>query len=331
MLPYAIGVVGSGYTGLDSSPYGVQSRPVVYRVLVPTIARTVHAMIPASVEEKLTSRMIAWRDSDEGRETVKAWFIRPPPLADHLIFETAVVAGVTYLTMLAFIGMLYALARALFPESLAYALITPVIALQFIPALTVENGYIYDFAELFFSCACFYLMFRQRWGLYLACVFIGTFNKETTAFGIFFFAVWFYHRLPRAQFVRLLVAQVLLFAAVKGGVMWYYADKPGIIAGSYFQQHLDFLRTQAPMLLINLASILFLVLFRWREKPVFLRAGLWMLLPNTVAYAFTYPGEWRGFYWSLPVLLMLATHTLISISGIADLKLFRPQSKPEAA
>jgi len=32
MIPFAIGCVGSGYTGLDSSPYGTPARPMVYRV-----------------------------------------------------------------------------------------------------------------------------------------------------------------------------------------------------------------------------------------------------------------------------------------------------------
>jgi len=330
MIPYAIGVVGSGYTGLDSSPYGVQSRPVVYRVLVPTIARVAHALVPASVEEPLTKRMIEWRDSEEGKETVKSLFIRPPPLADDKIFETLVVACVTYLTMLAFIWMLYTLTKALFPESIAYALVTPVIALQLIPALTVENGYIYDFAELFFSCACFYLMFKQRWSAYLLCLFIATFNKETTVFGIFFFTVWSYNKLPRAQFVNLLVAQVFIWIAVKGGVTWYYADKPGIIAGSFFFAHIEYMRVHAAELLINVPCIIFLMVFRWREKPAFLRGGLWMMLPNYAAYLTCVPGEWRDFYWCLPVMLILATHTLISISGIADLAIFRRDAAKNA-
>jgi len=47
---------------------------------------------------------------------------------------------------------------------MAYALLAPLIALQLIPVLTVGNGYIYDFAELFFSCALFYLLFKQTLG-----------------------------------------------------------------------------------------------------------------------------------------------------------------------
>ena len=324
MLPFAVGVVGSGYTGLDSSPYGVASRPVVYRVLIPSIAKMVRSIIPETIEHPLTDQMIHWRDSEEGRDMVKAWFIRPPPLADDKIFETAVVACVSYLTLLAFIWIFYTLTLALFPESRAYAFLAPLIALQLLPALTVENGYIYDFAELFFSCALFYLLLKQRWRLYMLTFVFATLNKETTIFSIFFYTMWFYSRLPRKQYFARLLQQCMIYALVKGGINLYFADKPGVVAQHHFLGQLDYASQHLLGIGLSAIVLLWIVFYRWQQKPLFLRGGLWMLLPNLVLFIIIcIPGEFRDFYWSLPVMIIMATHSLLSYAGFADHPVFK--------
>ena len=204
MIPFIIGCVGSGYTGLDSSPYGTPSRPMVYRVLMPAMVKAVKSLIPVAIEKPLTEKMVRWRDSEEGERFVKENFFRPPPLSDDKIFESGVAVFVVYLTLLAFLWMFYTLARALFPESLAYALLAPLIALQLLPAFMFNNAYIYDFAELFFASTLFLLLLKQRWGLYMVTLAVATLNKETTLFSIIFFMTYFYSCLPRGQFIRLL-------------------------------------------------------------------------------------------------------------------------------
>ena len=313
MIPFMAGCVSSGYSGLDSGPYGIKSRPVIYRVLIPALAKMTYSIIPEAIEEPLTKILIHWRDSGKGKKTIASLFLLTPPLSDDEIFETAVTAFISYLTLLAFIWMLYTLARALFPESSVYALYAPLIALQFLLALTVKNSYIYDFAELFFSCALFYLLFKQRWALYLITFIFATLNKETTIFALFFYMTWFYSRLPRRKFLQLLLAQGVVYAAIKGGLTLYFASYPGTLIGPplTLAGNLEALFHRGDYIYFVLA-ILFMV-YRWREKPALLRGALPMLLAHaTVFFVLCLPGEYRDFYWSLPIMILLVTHSLVA-------------------
>ena len=281
-----------------------------------------------AVEKPLTDWMIQWRDSDEGKKAVKELFFRPPPLADGQIFESAVSAFVAYLTLLAFLWMFYALARALFPESIAYALLAPVIALQVLPAMTINNAYIYDFAELFFSCALFTLMFKQRWAAFMLTFFIATLNKETTIFCIVFFTSYFYFRLPFKQFVLLLAAQCFIFFVIKGGLTWVFAGYPGELIGPHVTLMGNIkaiLRTGDVFFFIMNGA---LMLYRWKEKPTFLRGSVPMILFHTaIFFAVCIPYEYRDFYWSLPFIVLFATHSLIAGAGIADHPLFLARNR----
>ena len=324
MIPFMAGAVGSGYTGLDSYPYGTPSRPMVYRVLMPNIAKVVRAAVPQVIEKPLTERLIQWRDSDEGKHTVKSLFFRPPPLANENIFETAVVAFVCYLTFMAFIAMFYHLTRALFPDSTSYALLAPVIMLQLLPALMINNAYIYDFSELFFSCALFYLLLKQRWSAYLCVFAIATFNKETTIFCILIFATYFVFRLPRRQFIFLLAQQCVLYLMIKGGLTAYFANYPGELIGPHVTLMGNIKAVLRTGDIFVFAMSTALMGYRWKEKPAFLRGGVPMILAHTaIFFAICVPYEYRDFYWSLPFMVLYATHSLIAGAGLADHPIFR--------
>ena len=336
MLAFMSGAFVVGYSGLDVGySNGPQVRPFVYRVLVPIVAKAVMQVVPDTIETSLTEKMIRWRDSAEGKEAINSLLVIPPPfvippaLANENLFETAVVVVIVYLTLLAFIGMLYMLARALFPESLIYALVAPLVALQIIPAVAVYRAYIYDFAELFFSCACCYLLFQRRWGRYIACLAVATLNKETTIFEVFFYAVWFYSRLPRTQYVRLLLYQLAVYAAVKGAVTWYFADMPGGLLAHYFVDILTYTYQYMYEIGLTLIVIAFAVCYKWQEKPAFLRGGMWIVLVNVGAYFIGgFPGEYRDLYFCMPIVMLLGTHTLVRISGLQDVPLFLPKRPP---
>ncbi len=325
MVPFAIGATGSGYTGLDSYPYGTPSRPMVYRVLMPMVMKAALHLVPDAVERPVKAQLISWRDSDEGKAFVKKYFLRKPPLDDGQIFESAAVLCVCYVTLLMFLGMLYMLARAMFPESTSYALLAPFVALQVLPILTVNNGYIYDFSELFFSCLLTWLMLKGRYCVYLIAFAIATLNKETTLFMIVFFAAYVFRKVPFRQYRNLMLAQCVLYVAIKGALMLYFASYPGELIGPkvtvagnlhYLWQWGDY-----KFLLFALA----LMAYRWTQKPAVLRAGLPMLLVHWgIYFAICVPGEYRDLYWSLPAMLLLMTHSLVSGVDIAKHPLFSP-------
>ena len=80
--------------------------------------------------------------------------------------------------------------------------------------------------------------------------------------------------------------------------------------------------------LICFTVTILLLTYCWQEKPAFLRAGLWMAFANWLAYFFCCErGEYRDLYWGMPIIAMLATHTLIRAADIAHLPIFQPIPK----
>jgi hypothetical protein len=333
-------IPGSNYA-IDNIQDGIMKPPVAYRVLMPTVTSTLRALIPDVVAQEVSSVLIAMRDSTAGRQYFQvrkyepAWNPSQPlprQVDNDRIFDTSLKILVVYLSLLAFIAMYYHLALALWPDSRAYALWAPVLMLLLISVLNVHYAYTYDYPEIFFSCACFYLLLKQRWAAYILCLTIATLNKETTLFGIFFFMVWFYNRLPRKQYWMLAGLQLYIYVMIKVAVTIYYADRPSLYGTTFFNHVIISLRDNIFFLygasyynFVCFIATMLAIMYRWQEKPAFLRGGVWMLLPNMLAYIFMCNrGEYRDLYWSIPVMVLLATHTLVSITGIAHMPAFLP-------
>jgi len=306
---------------------------VAQRPLIHMITQGAAALVPEAAEQQMTKNLIAMRDSALAQTILRLKFQDPTNytnmimvrISDARIFYTSMQLFVVYITLCMFVWMLYKLALTVFPQSSAYALIAPVLSLIMISTFAVNYGYTYDFAELFFSCAFLYALYKERFALYLFLVALATVNKETTIFGIFFFAVWFFGRMPQRKYIFLLAAQLLVFAVVRITIIESYTGPPGPDFGYLpvlVSQLTSFYRYDYQHVMTLLLSLLF-VMYRWPEKPIFLRYALWMFAPNLAAYLLiSYTYEYRNFYWSMPPALLLATHSFISLTGIAHLPVF---------
>lgn len=335
MYVMAMFIRGSNYV-VDNTAYGTPPlRPVAYRFLVPTIADYVYELIPESVVIPATSALANFRDSGFGRRMLglNPGQALPGTISNESIFYTYVKLCVVFLTLLAFVAMLAQLALAMFPQSLAYAYTAPLVALLAIPVFIERFGYTYDFAELFFSCALLYLLYRQRWRTYLACLALATMNKESAGFMLFFYALWFYARLPRREYIRWGVLQLLVFGLVLGGIHYYHRDTPGMYGTAYIftlPSNLIYLMYYNYYTYVCLVMTVCFLIYRWPEKPDFLKGGLWLLVPSMSAYLFACnPGEYRDLYWCMPVLMLLATHTVIRLGEVEQLAIFRRKIPPQ--
>ncbi|MBV8938547.1 MAG: hypothetical protein JO089_01740 [Alphaproteobacteria bacterium] len=313
---------GGGDYSMHSVLQGRFPRPVIYRQFIPIISNLALHAFPE--QENITRWLIGLRNSELGQRMIHLRFpSAPAALSDKMIYETSMVLLVIYAMLLAFIFMLYRLAAALMPDSRAYALTAPVIALLLIPVFAIRYAYAYDFAELFFSCACFLLLYRRRWSAYLACLAIATLNKETTIFIICFYFAWHWQFLPKRRYVRLGLAQVLVYAAVKGSLTLYYSDHPGFMVQHTFVDNVFYFVQYNYVHFVAALVTAALLAYRWPHKPLFLRAGLLMSALNFAAYLlWCNPGEYRDLYWGMPVMILLAAHTLAQLTGIARMPLF---------
>ncbi|HXT70231.1 MAG TPA: hypothetical protein VN700_10780 [Vicinamibacterales bacterium] len=314
---------GLGIDRVERIMHGGAPRPVPYRMLVPTLSRIGIALVPGSVEERMRPLLISIRDSEPGRLIVAQRYKgegHPPNLQDERIVETAVVTVIIYAFLLAFIAMLHRLAREVIPGSPAFAATAPLVALFWLPVFCANWAYSYDFAELFFSCACIFLLHRRQWLAYLVTFGLATVNKETSLFLLVFYLAWMWGRLPVRRYLQLGAAQLVVYAAIKGAITLHFADVPGeIMATAHSRQLAHMLGAYGFESAVAMIVVVCLTTWKWRTKPEFLRTGLWMLVPNGLAYfAGSNPGEYRSFYWSLPVVILLVTHTLVGAAGFLE-------------
>lgn len=300
-------------------------RPVMLRALIPLVSDTLNGLIPDSIRPALAAPLLSLIEWQPIVKLIRAapqrfaWVLEP-----NEIVATGVRMAVVYLSLVAFLAMFYRLASSLLPGSRAYALFAPMLALLIMPVCYQSFGYTYDFADLFFSCALLYLLHKQRFTQYLAVLALATFNKETSLFTIFFFAIYFIDYLPRRNYLLLLGAQLATYAAIKGGLEWHYAAYPflpwppenGQVLRlndniSYVLNYLFFYSV------LGLVAVFLLLTYRWEEKPVFLRRAIPMFGLNVlVCFFMNSPGEFRNWLWGMPPLVLLATHSLLSANGM---------------
>jgi hypothetical protein len=324
-------VPGSGY--LTDNSHEEVAPPVAYRVLVPAMTKGIYAMVPASVEEAMTPYLVSLRETSVFARLMQfdRWPALPRTFQDGALLMTLIKLMVVFGWLLAFIYMLSRLTAAFFPASRACALLAPLLFLWLLPAFLHRYAYTYDFAELFFSCACFYLLYKQRWNAYLFCFALATLNKETSGFIIFFFAIWFLPRLPQQRYLTLLCAQILLFVIIETMIISSFAHVPGSHGGTGIDYYINtFLRHMRHAFGYNYYSYVcavitgFLLLYKWQEKPAFLLAGLLMAIPNLAAYFLTCNvAEYRDLFWCMPVPVILATHSIVKLLELDDVPLFK--------
>ena len=67
---------------------------------------------------------------------------------------------------------------------------------------------------------------------------------------------------------------------------------------------------------IGFLTVITMILYQWEEKPLFLRCGLWMLLPLvSLCFFFGWLDELRDYYEVYPIITLLMAHTLGDILG----------------
>jgi hypothetical protein len=133
---------------------------------------------------------------------------------------------------------------------------------------------------------------------------------------IIFYWIWFFRQLPLKQYLVVGLLQSSMFGAVKIGLVVYFHTREAMYAsGSYentLLEKLKFLHKYGHPEFAWLTIIAMSLFYGWSEKTPFLKCGLWMVGANIGAYLLTCnPWEYRDLYWGLPVLIIMASHSVI--------------------
>jgi len=291
--------------------YGTAARPFVYRALVPSLIRMVVDATPDDVRITANANL---QYSAFARMLGRI----------GMTYTQAVMAVILYLCLCGYIVVLYKMGAFFFPQSWAMALFMPVIGLVMIPAFTFNGLYIYDFAVLFLTSACYYCMARQQWRRYLFWFVLACLNKETAIFILIFFALWCLPRLDSWRFIFYWAIQCVIYIFIKIALSIDFMYNPGVFLENHGSLDISSLLGGYNFMRLGLYFMtLFLLTYHWQEKPLFARYILWIYPMMVVAYTlYGIPGEYRVFFDLFPLLTVLITHTLIEGTGIAKAAMF---------
>ncbi len=281
--------------------YGRAYRPFVTRALLPALVKWTTAILPS--EWKAAINASDWR-------LAYSW-------EREFLTEYLIASVLMYLSLAGFFFALKYLLKGLYELPQVFVDVLSLAALGALPLFFSYYSYIYDPPLLFLFTLSLGLMLRQKWIAYLILFFLTTINKETSILLTLVFAIHYFHRIEPKKYWQILASQVFIFLFVRGGIAWAFRDNPGVFLEYHLLDHNLELFHQTPSLAgIAIAlTLLFLVFFRWKEKPAFARWGFWLvllvLLITTLFFGFL--DEYRDYYEAYPLAILLIAHSLASL------------------
>lgn len=287
---YYVWVAWKGFSYLEVVTYSLESRPFVYRVLLPFLSRAL---------EQLTG--------------------------------IHAVSCMMFLFVLSAVGLFYSLKYlyTAFCENDGYAGMFAFIGCQLTFLFILIGVKVYDVPTVMFFAWSLGLLARGMFNLYYLVFAIASINRETTFLLAFFFAIYFFQRMPWRQYIFGLVYQGIAYMTIKLSIMAYYADVPGeaaqwrpleVIAG-----YVDEPELFAVFFFLFFCAFVLAALYRWSEKPLFLRVAFLAMFPVLLILHILlgYAYEIRVFVEALPVLLLMC---IWSVEGLKT-RIRRPQAQ----
>ena len=149
---------------------GTATRPVAYRVLLPTVANWVDAAVPKPFER--------WLYDYQDFQKIDALFASPTAENPVYFFRYLVLYLETFLfALLAVYAMRLVCVALGFGQTTA--LFTPVIVMLLVPFIECNGGYYYDYPELAFVSLAVWIALKFDWWWIVPVALLGTWNKES--------------------------------------------------------------------------------------------------------------------------------------------------------
>jgi hypothetical protein len=278
---------------------GSARRPYIYRQLLPDTANWIARVLPLDA--------ISRHFPTQAKEKISAAFdLR----SKSYPVQYLIVYILTYLSALAATFALYGVCRAA-AFSPPVAVFSAAIFMLMFPLFGVKGGYFFDYPELFFMAAAFWIALRADWWWLLPIAALGTWNKES----FLLFTIMLYPVLRRrySRPISLAAVAVLISvcAAVYLPIRLHFAHNPGGAVEQHLKDHLNFYlhpfaldtwidRTydlMFPALSSPFCTLLlaWTVWRAWRFLPVWLQrhAQFAALINIPLYFLFCLPGEFR--------------------------------------
>lgn len=296
------GIGVNGKATFEMSLSGTAYRPYVYRMLLPAAANFLSPLVDGTTALRLGVRSEA---------VLGDRFFRARLNGRIYPRQVVLILIMMYLSLVGFAVSMWFFIRDLgYGRRIRY-LAPP--ALLLASTVFFGFGYMYDLTVLFLFSLALWLMLREQWGWYLLVFALGTLNKETTIFLLLVFALNFLGRMPRGRCLTLGAAQLAIYALIQAGLRYRFRNNPGGFVEWHFTDQVakfQDIAVSAPWLLglwgVGLAIIALVVIYKWKDKPAFLRLAL-SILPFLLVLSifWGFPLEIRNMYEVFPIVAVL--------------------------
>jgi len=311
-------------------------KPFQYRALMPLVIRGIESATPGMIKDSITKLAAPKIKAKLDQQIEPAYKFES---ISQYIFRTVLYISLNILLMLLFMIALRYLAGAFgcFPEIVSDLL--PLGLIFIMPLFYDYSVYVYDFCHLFLFTLCLYLLYKRNWAWYIIVFTLGVLNKETAIMLALVFFFYYFSKLSKPLFYRLLAAQIIIFIAIKSILYLVFVNNPGVICEWQLSRNLEHLSIIAnyfnfkppdtgmlmpfaidlPMPvglnLPMLALIIVSVVYKWKEKPIFLRkATIYFSLTLILAITMGCIDELKAYYDALPIIYLLGMIGVAKIS-----------------
>lgn len=270
--------------GLSAHVDGVAPKPYIFRALIPLSVRTLKVFLP-SLDEKIIASILL------------------------------------YFSLIGYILSMRYLAKAFWLVSIPIDIAVLLSPIALAPLMIVAN-HIYDFGILFLFTLGLALLAHARYKWFVILFPFICLAKETAVLLTIFFAVFYVSRLNRRTYLRMLFLQGFVYVIVRVALTIAFRDNPGGNIDYHVSEWLLAISI-SPILLLSFYGILgiviaILVMFYWKDKPIFLRYSVVVMVPILLSLHFMFgiPYELRVFYEVFPALYLLSIFTIFRFIGI---------------
>jgi hypothetical protein len=292
---------------------GTAQRPFVLRAFPSFVVRTMTALTPQPVREKIEH---VW----DGKFSLKLFGYTGSHATEYtwavlMLFVALIGFGLTMREII----------REFFDLSELSVFLASVLSIAIIPL--GRSYFIYDYPNLLIFSLCILFIARQNWRAFYPMFVIACLTKETAILLPLVVLLNIGRFGDRRRIIVHLAAQIIIWAAVTAGLGMIFADNPGttlefhlfdynllvLTQPSQFLQFSHFLLPRAlNVMLVSLIAIL--VFTYWRLKPKFLKRSLLIVVPLvSLSILFGWIDETRGYFEVLPILYCLGLHSVMRL------------------
>ena len=288
-------------------------RPFVYRALVPFVANKINSSIPEETRNTIT------RVTENNTMLKPIFSDRKWPI--KYANEYYIVLVLMYASLWGFVFSFKYFFRGLFKTSERFIDAVSVLTILGLPCLYWPYVYIYDFTTLFLFTFGLATMVRCKWIAYLFIFALACINKETTILLTCIYAIHFFkdQKLKVSTYIILLLIQIAMFVSIKIFIDTLFIRNPGDLVDFWLKRNITLLLSPYPIVLyLQWLALGFFVIYKWSEKPLFLKRGLLILIPLLGTTLFWgWINELRDYYEAYPIVILLLSYSIARILGMS--------------